>query len=277
MKTLKDKTAVITGAGSGIGRAIALALADAGTHIVVADIHADTAQAVADEVRSRGVRSLAVTCDVSDRASVENLAARAYAEFGAVDILCNNAGISWRPYRSIVDATLDDWRFILGINLWGVLNGLDAFLPRMRQQTGEKHIVNTASLASLFPHEGHAPYSASKAAVASLSEVIARELKPYGFGVTIVCPGAVTTNLGENTARIRSDAAPQEPRVFEPVDTPTMRRMHEFALPSAEPLGVMVRNAILDNTMYLHTNALPFDLVAERVNTWFGPQTVGRA
>ncbi|WP_175817247.1 SDR family NAD(P)-dependent oxidoreductase [Burkholderia diffusa] len=277
MKTLKDKTAVITGAGSGIGRAIALALADAGTHIVVADIHADTAQAVADEVRSRGVRSLAVTCDVSDHASVVNLAEQAYAEFGTVDILCNNAGISWRPYRSIVDATLDDWRFILGINLWGVLNGLDAFLPRMRQQAGEKHIVNTASLASLFPHEGHAPYSASKAAVASLSEVIARELKPYGFGVTIVCPGAVTTNLGENTTRIRGDAAPQEPRVFEPVDTPTIRRMHEFALPSAEPLGVMVRNAILDDTMYLHTNALPFDLVAERVNTWFGPQTVGKA
>ncbi|KVQ63002.1 SDR family NAD(P)-dependent oxidoreductase [Burkholderia territorii] len=276
MKTLKDKTAVITGAGSGIGRAIALALADAGTHVVVADIQPETAQAVADEARSRGVRSIAVTCDVADRASVVDLADRAYAEFGTVDILCNNAGISWRPYRSVIDATLDDWRFILGINLWGVLHGFDAFLPRMRQQSGEKHIVNTASLASLFPHEGHAPYSASKAAIASLSEVAARELKPYGFGVTIVCPGAVTTNLGANTMRIRGNA-PENERAFEPVDTPTMRRMHEFALPSAEPLGVMVRNAILDNTMYLHTNALPFDLVAERVNTWFGPQTVGKA
>lgn len=276
MKTLKDKTAVITGAGSGLGRSIALALADAGTRVVVADIQEKTAKAVADEARSRGVRALAVTCDVSDHASVLSLADQAYAEFGSVEILCNNAGISWRPYRSILDTKLDDWKFILGINLWGVLHGLDVFLPRMRRQEGEKHIVNMGSLAGIFPHEAHAPYSSSKAAVVNLSEVIARELAPHNFGVTIVCPGAVKTNLGENTVRLRGETSATDDRQFEPVETPMMERMASFALPSAEPVGIMVRNAILDNTMYLHTNAVPSDLVAERVHILFGPATVGR-
>src|SRR5271156_1228741 len=117
METLKNKTAVVTGGGSGIGRSIALALADAGAHVVVADIQKAPAMAVADEVRLRGTRSLAVTCDVAKHAEVVSLAGAAYSEFGVVDILCNNAGVSWRPYRSILDVTLDDWRFMLGINL----------------------------------------------------------------------------------------------------------------------------------------------------------------
>jgi NAD(P)-dependent dehydrogenase (short-subunit alcohol dehydrogenase family) len=275
MKNLKDKTAVITGAGSGIGRAIALALAEAGTNIVVADIQEPTATAVAGEVRARGVRALPVTCDVARHGSVITLAERAYAEFGAVDILCNNAGVSWRPYRGIVDATLDDWQFILGINLWGVIHGLDVFLPRMRRQDGEKHIVNTASLGGLLPLEGHVPYSSSKAAVVSLSEAIAHELKPHGFGVTILCPGPVRTNLGENVDRIRGEAASARNR-FEPIETPTMDRIKSLSLPSAEPVGVMVRNAILDGTLYLNTLPVPDDLVAERTRLQYGPSTIGR-
>jgi NAD(P)-dependent dehydrogenase (short-subunit alcohol dehydrogenase family) len=277
MKTLQGKTAVVTGAGSGIGRSIAVALADGGANVVVADIQEATAQEVAEEVRGRGVRALAVTCDVSRHASVVRLADLAYAEFGAVDVLCNNAGVSWRPYRNVMDATLDDWQFILGINLWGVLHGMDVFLPRMRRQEGEKHVVNTGSLAGLFPHEGHAPYSASKAAVVSLSEVMARELAPHGFGVTILCPGGVRTNLGDNAVRIRGEVSDEERSRFEPVETPTIARMATFALPSAEPVGVMVRNAILNNTMYLHTAPVPSDLVAERIYTTFGPATLGQA
>jgi NAD(P)-dependent dehydrogenase (short-subunit alcohol dehydrogenase family) len=221
MKTLQDKTAVITGAGSGIGRSIAQALAEAGANVVVADIQHETALAVAAEAMSCGVRAIAVKCDVSQRESVASLAERAFSEFGVVDILCNNAGVSWRPHRSILDATLEDFHFVLGINLWGVLHGLNAFLPRMRLQSGEKHIVNTASLAGLFPHEGHAPYSTSKGAVVNLSEVIARELAPHGFGVTILCPGAVETNLGINTVHLHGEVPQQEQRRFEPVARPS--------------------------------------------------------
>ena len=204
MKTVKDKISVITGAGMGIGRAIALALAEGGCHVVVSDIQEAAAQDVAKEVRAHGVRAIAVACDVSDGAAVGVLAETAYGEFGVVDILCNNAGVSWRPWRSALETTLEDWRFMLGVNLWGVLNGLDAFLPRMRRQAGEKHIVNTASLA-----------------------------------------------------------------------TPTSARLATFGLDSAEPVGVMVRNAILVNALCLHTALVPMDLVAERVHTLFGPSTVG--
>jgi NAD(P)-dependent dehydrogenase (short-subunit alcohol dehydrogenase family) len=147
----------------------------------------------------------------------------------------------------------------------------------MRTQPGEKHIVNTGSLAGLFPNEGHTPYSMSKGAINNLTEVIASELKPHGFGVTLLCPGAVRTNLGENTIRISGENPDAAQHNFAPVDQPTIRRLASFALPSADPLGAMVCNAILENTLYVHTNTIPGDMVAERINTWFGPQTMGRS
>jgi NAD(P)-dependent dehydrogenase (short-subunit alcohol dehydrogenase family) len=274
MDTLKNKTAVVTGGGSGIGRSIALALADAGAYVVVTDIQEATAVAVADEVRALGTRSLPVPCDVAKHADVVSLADKAYSEFGAVDILCNNAGVSWRPYRSILDATLDDWRFMLGINLWGVVHGLDVFLPRMRRQASQKHIVNTASLGGLVPLEGHSLYSSTKAAVVGLSEAIAGELKPHGFGVTILCPGPIPTNLGENCARLRGTVPPETQRRFEPVATPMMERMATFTMASVDPVGDMVCRAILSNTLYLHTAPVPGDLVADRLHTWFGSETL---
>lgn len=274
MQTLNDKIAVITGAGSGIGRSIALALADAGVHVVAADIQESTATVVADEVQARGRRSLSVACDVAKPAHVATLAERAYAEFGRVDILCNNAGVTWRPYRSVLDATLDDWQFIFGINFWGVVYGLDAFLPRMRRQSGEKHIVNTASLGGLIPLEGHSPYSSSKAAVIGLSESIAGELAPHGFGVTILCPGPVPTNLGANYFRIHGEEPAERQSRFEPVATPMIERLATFKLPSVDPIGAMVCRAILSNTLYLHTAPIPGDLVADRMHTWFGSQTL---
>ena len=152
------------------------------------------------EVRARGVRSLAVKCDVSQLDSVTSLADQAYSEFGQVDILCNNAGVSWRPFRAVFDATLEDYRFVFGVNFWGVLHGLNAFLPRMKRQAGEKHIVNTASLAGLIPMSGHTAYSSSKAAVIALTEAMAPELAPHGFGVTIFCPSRVPTDLKKNTS-----------------------------------------------------------------------------
>jgi NAD(P)-dependent dehydrogenase (short-subunit alcohol dehydrogenase family) len=271
---LKGKVAVVTGGGNGIGRSIALALARRGTHVVVADIQHGPAAAVAEEVRATGVRALAVTGDVAKHADIVTLADQAYAEFGAVDILCNNAGISWRPYRSILDATLDDWRFMLGINLWGVIHGLDVFLPRMRKQSGPKHVVNTASLGGLVPLEGHSIYSSSKAAVIGLSEAIAGELAPHGFGVTILCPGSVPTKLGESTIRVHGEVPEETRKHFEPVATPTMERVNAFAISSADVVGEMVCEAILTNRLYLHTGTVPGDLVADRMHTWFGSQTL---
>ena len=270
MDSLSGKVAVITGGGSGIGRSISLALADAGVHLVLADIHSAGAEAVAQDAEQRGVRAIAIACDVSNRDQVEELAERAYAEFGVVDILCNNAGVSWRPHRSILDVTLNDWKFIFGINLFGVVNGLDAFLPRMRRQPGKKHIVNTASIGGLIPLEGWTVYSSSKAAVIALSEAMANELAPYGFGVTILCPGIIPTNLGESTNRIRGECE----EVFEPVLTPAKDRLSTFQMASANPVGAMVCRAIEANQLYLHTATIPGDLIADRTQIQWGSNTL---
>lgn len=274
MKTLKDKVAVVTGAGSGIGRAIALSLAGRGCHVVVADVQEAPAKTVADELRSRGVRAISARCDVSKRDDVGVLADAAYAEFGRVDVLCNNAGVSWRPYRSVMDATLADWNFIFGVNFWGVIHGLDAFLPRMRKQQGEKHIVNTASLSSLLPNEGHAPYAASKAAVLSLTESIAGELAPHGFGVTALLPGPIETNLGVN-ARITRGEDPKSPLpTFEPVDIKMLTRVAELGIQPVDQIGEIVCTAILENRLIVHTHKLPHDLVADRIYALYGPSTL---
>lgn len=276
MKNLGGKTAVITGAGSGIGRSIALALADCGTSVVVSDIQADSAQAVAAEVRQRGSRALAVTTDVAQRDSVDELADRSYAEFGAVDILCNNAGVSWRPFRTVLEATMEDWKFILGVNIWGVIHGLDVFLPRMRQQPGEKHIVNTASQGGLLPLAGHTPYSASKAAVACLSEAIAQELAPHGFGMTILCPGFVRTNVTQNSDLLRPESERGAQRTFEPFSNPLLERLAPLTI-GPEDIGRIVCNGILEGALYLHTQSLPQGVPEWRMETLFGPKTLGHA
>lgn len=275
MKTLMGKTAVITGAGNGLGRVIALALAEAGTNIVVADIRAADAEAVAAEVRQRGVRSIAVSTDVAVRESVVALADQAYAEFGTVDILCNNAGVNWRPARTVLDASMQDWKFIFDVNVWGVVHGLDVFLPRMRHQPDEKHIVNTASQGGLVPLAGITPYSASKAAVACLSESIAQELAPHGFGVTILCPGTVRTQVGKNSEALRPQQERGASRRFEPFHNP-MHALFESVAIEPDLVGKMVCNAILDGTLYLHTQSLPEGVPQKRMTILFGPQTLGR-
>jgi len=243
--------------------------------VVISDIQPGPAEAVAQEVRERRVRSIAVTTDVSDRASVLSLADSAYAEFGRVDILCNNAGVSWWPFRTILEASIEDWQFLFGVNLWGVVHGLDVFLPRMRKQVGEKHVVNTASIAGLLPLAGHLPYSASKAAVVSISEAAAQELEPDGFGMTILCPGFVNTNVTHNSDLLRPEAERSSQREFVPYDNPLL---HKLAMKAMEPasVGKMVCNAILDNTLYLHTQPVPRELVLERLEVTFGEQTAGR-
>jgi NAD(P)-dependent dehydrogenase (short-subunit alcohol dehydrogenase family) len=274
MRELKGKIAVVTGAGSGIGRAIAHALAEAGTNIVVSDINAESAAEVRDEVVALGVRAIAVTTDVAQHESVVALADDSYREFGTVDILCNNAGVSWRPFRTILEASMEDWKFLIDVNLWGVVHGLNVFLPRMREQSGEKHIVNTSSLGGLFPLAGHVPYSATKAAVSFLSEAAAEELAPYGFGLTILCPGFVHTNITQNGDALRPEAQRSSNRTFTPYENPLLKKL---ALDAIDPavVGKMVTNAILKGQLYLNTFVVPREIVTQRIETMFGPQTIG--
>jgi len=194
------KIAVVTGGASGIGRGIARALAADGADVVVADIEATRAEAVAEELRNRGVRALGVACDVAQYASVEGLADRAWREFGRVDLLVNNAGVG--VAAPLVETALADAEWIFSVNVFGVLHGCQVFVPRMRKQGGPAHILNTGSEHSLgVPFPGLGIYTASKHAVLALSDVLRHELAADGIGVSILCPAKVRTevwNAGRN-------------------------------------------------------------------------------
>jgi len=193
------RVAVVTGAGSGIGQALAEAFASAGSAVVVADIDGAAAKAVADGITSRGGAADAVVVDVSDAASVEELAATTIASHGRVDVLCNNAGVS--TFNLIEDHTLDDWRWVLSVNLWGVIHGVHTFLPILRRQGTPAHIVNTASIAGLLSGVAFiGPYSATKVAVVSISETLVKEFEiaQLPIGVSVLCPSSVDTRVMES-------------------------------------------------------------------------------
>lgn len=193
------RLAVVTGAGSGIGKALAELFAAEGSEVIVADVAAAEAEAVAEGIRARGGHGKARHVDVSDAASVEDLAAFAFAQHGSVDVLCNNAGVS--TFNLIQDQTLDDWRWVLQVNLWGVIHGVHSFLPLMRNQGRPAHIVNTASVAGLLSGVAFiGPYSATKVAVVSISETLSQEMAIANLpiGVSVLCPSATDTKVMES-------------------------------------------------------------------------------
>jgi NAD(P)-dependent dehydrogenase (short-subunit alcohol dehydrogenase family) len=209
MDSFRDRVAVVTGGGSGIGRALAEAFAREGARLVVADVEESAAAAVAEGLRARGGEALAVRVDVSDLGQVQALADRAFAHFGAVHVLCNNAGVAL--HGPLQDMSHRDWEWVLGVNLWGVIHGLEAFLPRMIAQGPPGHIVNTASMAGLLASQGLGVYNASKYAVVGISETLAKDLRPHGLGVSVLCPMGVSTRIGESDrnrpARLRNERA----------------------------------------------------------------------
>ncbi len=190
------KVAVVTGSGSGIGRALAEAFAAEGSAVIVADLDIAAAEVVASGIRDRGGDALAVAVDVSDAASVDALAAATIARFGRVDVLCNNAGVS--TFNLMRDQTLDDWRWVLGVNLWGVVHGMQTFIPIMREQGTPAHIVSTSSLAGLVSGIAFiGPYNATKVAVVSISETLRQELAidaPH-IGISVLIPSSVNTKV----------------------------------------------------------------------------------
>jgi NAD(P)-dependent dehydrogenase (short-subunit alcohol dehydrogenase family) len=193
------RVAVVTGAASGIGRALAEALAAAGSAVVVADLDGDEAEIVAAGIRGAGGDAGAVGVDVSDATAVDQLAATTLERFGRVDVLCNNAGVS--TFNLLRDQTLDDWRWVFDVNLWGVVHGLQTFVPIMRRQGTPAHIVNTASVAGLLSGVAFiGPYSATKVAVVSISETLAQELaiEVSPIRVSVLCPSSVDTRVMES-------------------------------------------------------------------------------
>jgi NAD(P)-dependent dehydrogenase (short-subunit alcohol dehydrogenase family) len=193
------RVAVVTGAASGIGRALAEALAAAGSAVLLADLDLAEAELVAAGSRASGGEAEATEVNVADAAAVDRLAATTVERFGRVDVLCNNAGVS--TFNLLRDQTLNDWRWVFDVNLWGVVHGLRSFVPIMRSQGTPGHIVNTASIAGLLSGVAFiGPYSATKVAVVSISETLSQELAidQIPIGVSVLCPSSVDTRVMES-------------------------------------------------------------------------------
>ncbi|MET0390910.1 MAG: SDR family NAD(P)-dependent oxidoreductase [Polyangiales bacterium] len=193
MRNLQDRVAVVTGGASGIGRAIALELAQAGMHIVLADVDAVRLPGVVAEVKALGRRAHAVVTDVRQLAAVEQLLAEALRVFGSCHVAVNNAGVFHA--NTILGAPAEQWQRVIDTNLWGVINGSRVFGAHFVKQK-EGHVVNTASAAGLFPVVGMSSYSTSKYAIVGFSQQLRWELAADGVGVTLLCPGVVNTGIG---------------------------------------------------------------------------------
>jgi len=192
IKDFRGKVVVVTGAGSGIGRATALAFAREGADLVIADVNGDRLAIVSAEIEAAGARVMSMKVDVSKRSEVDELAGTVIAERSRVDIVMNNAGVAiGGPF---VETPIEEFEWIFSVNFWGVLYGIKAFLPHMMARK-YGHIVNTSSLAGLCAMPGLSAYSSTKFAVAGLSEALRAELKEHGIGVTTVCPGVIDTRV----------------------------------------------------------------------------------
>ena len=254
MKELSGRVAVVTGGASGIGRALAERFAAEGMKVVIADVEEKVLAKAAEELAEGGATVVPVVTDVSKEASVMALADRAYAELGAVHVLCNNAGVatgglSW-------ELTEADWQWTLGVNLWGIIHGIRAFVPRMIAGGDDGHVVNTASMAGLLSAPFMGPYNASKFAVVTISEVLHHELAMTGakVKVSVLCPGFVATQIGESDRN-----RPDELRDAFQLD-PAMEQfrgvfmqMLASGLPPAE-VAAMVLDAVRNDRFYILTH-----------------------
>lgn len=197
MKDFQNKVAVVTGAASGIGRALAEKSATLGMKIVLADVEEPALKQAEEELKARGAEIIALRTDVSQAGDVEALANLTFATYGAVHLLFNNAGVSVE--NTVWGSSLADWQWVLGVNLWGVIYGVHFFVPRMLAQGNEGHIINTASGAGLLAHAGQASYNVSKHGVVALSETLSLELAAQraALKASVLCPGWVNTRIAD--------------------------------------------------------------------------------
>jgi NAD(P)-dependent dehydrogenase (short-subunit alcohol dehydrogenase family) len=196
MNEFKGKTAFVTGGASGIGLALCRAFGQRGMNVAIADVEVAACAEAVEMLRSEGVSAIGATCDVSDRESLANAAAKAFSEFGKVHILCNNAGVS--RAGPIEQVAASDWDWVIGVNLRGLIHGLQIFLPHMKAHGEDGHIVNTASMNGVAGAALAGPYCATKFAAVGISEVLAAELAGGPIGVSVLCPSWVKTRMLDN-------------------------------------------------------------------------------
>jgi NAD(P)-dependent dehydrogenase (short-subunit alcohol dehydrogenase family) len=262
MQDLKGKTAIVTGAASGIGLGIATALAEAGANVVMADIQKDAIEQAAHGLSGTNKRVMPVRIDVTQEQSVLAALAEAERNFGKLHIACNNAGVPMHGTR-LMDVPADDWEFVIGVNIWGIIHGIRHFVPAILKHREEGHVVNTASVAGFQNRRGtnQGPYSTTKYAAVSLSEELEIELEGTNVGVSVLCPGPIATNIARG-ARNRPD------HMGGPLirDTDEVMLGERLASTGLDPkiVGERVVDAIRTRTFYAFVSAVPADVIKAR-------------
>ena len=253
MKNLKGKVAAVTGAASGLGRSMALAFASEGMDVALADVDQTNLSSVADEVQAKGVRAITLKVDVSQAEQVEAFRDHALARLGAIHVVCNNAGVS--PLGAAWENTPADWQWILGVNLWGVINGVRAFTPYLIAQN-EGHIVNTASVSGLISPPGSGAYNATKHAVVALSESLHHDLRERSsaVGVSVLCPAYVPTGIVDSE-RSRPKELPASEKSRETLAREAMlRKAVSSGKVSADQVAQAVVAAVKEGRFYILTH-----------------------
>lgn len=256
MDDFNGRVAVITGGASGIGFATAQALAKEGMKLVLADIEQAALDRAVPEIAALGTECIGVRTDVAKKEDVDALAERAWERFGAVHVIFNNAGVA--VAGPIASMRHSDWKWVIDVDLWGVIHGIEAFVPRMIEQGQGGHVLSTASFAGLVPNEGLGVYCVAKYGVVAASEVLYRELSPYNIGVSVLCPMRVETNINNSVRNRQAEFGGGEPgnpagsgdeegraqagRVIAVEDVPplilkAMRERQLYILPHAESRG----------------------------------------
>ena len=254
MRELAGKTAFVTGGAAGIGLALGRAFAQAGMKVMLADIETDALQAAVKSLQEISPDISGTICDVADAASVERAAQASFDAFGRVHVVCNNAGVA--AGGGIDHISLDNWRWVIDVNLMGVLHGIKNFLPHIRAHGEGGHIVNTASMAGMQGEVGFSPYGASKFAVVGMSEGLSLQLKPHGIGVSVLCPSYVRTRIGESGRNRPARYGQSQP--LDPA-SPAAALVAEIARnidAGLEPDAVAARvlAAIRDDELYIFTH-----------------------
>jgi len=247
MLEVQGKTAFITGGASGIGLGMAKVFANAGMQVVIADIRQDHLDQAMEHFSATNFRVHPIRLDVSDRAAFSRAADEAERVFGPVQIVCNNAGINM--FAPMDECTYDDWDWIMGVNLGGVINGIQTFIPRLKAHGEGGHIVNTASMAAFITGPGAGIYTATKFAVRGLTESLRWNLAPLNIGVSVLCPGLVNSAIHESD-KVRPEALSKN---VGPIDQAFMERLADIHKVGMDPVevGEKVLAGIQRNDLYI--------------------------
>ena len=259
---ISGKTAIDTGAASGIGLGIATALAEVGANVVLADIQKEAVEQAAHGISGTNKRVMPVRIDVTQEQSVLDALAEAERNFGKLHIACNNAGVPMHGTR-MIDVPRGDWEFVIGVNVWGIIHGIRHFVPAILRHGEAGHVVNTASVAAFQNRRGtdQGPYSMSKYAALSLSEALEHELEGTNVGVSVLCPGPINTNIARG-ARNRPDHM-GGPQVRANDEAVLAERLATKGL-DPKTVGERVVDAIRTRTFYAFVSAVPADVIKAR-------------